>query len=369
MNGIPQIWDVSQSHAPRISVIIPAYNTASFIAETLDSVFDQTFRDFEVIVINDGSPDTPKLEGALQPYLSRVQYVRQENRGPSGARNEGIRRARGELLAFLDSDDIWMRDYVSAQVQFLDRHPQVCASIADVLLFDACAEPVAWRMLKPGAGPVLTFEQMLKREGGQAGGSALVARRQRVLQAGMFDEQLRIAEDLEFCARLCFPDGAIGYLGQVLAKYRQRPDSITDKPRSRRLSYAENPTLPRTDEAPSVSLFSRKYNVAEIEALRRLGTKLDLTGAQRKVLTAEIASAQAALALSDAFDHLSADRFRQGERCLAEANTHFRDPRITLTRLGLRAFPIWTARFLNWRLKQRSGTRIRKSATQSGRTP
>ena len=84
---------------PKVSVIIPAYNTAPFIAETLDSVFSQTFRNFEVIVINDGAPDTAELEIALQPYLSRVRYLKQENRGLSGARNDiafRLRRSNGQ---------------------------------------------------------------------------------------------------------------------------------------------------------------------------------------------------------------------------------------------------------------------------------
>src|ERR1035437_5634749 len=73
------------SETPTVSVIIPAYNTAAYIAETLDSVFSQTFTDFEVIVINDGSPDTDKLEKVIEPYLERIIYLKQENRGPSAA--------------------------------------------------------------------------------------------------------------------------------------------------------------------------------------------------------------------------------------------------------------------------------------------
>jgi glycosyltransferase involved in cell wall biosynthesis len=330
MNSVQPTADHSENPTPKVSIIIPAHNTAPFIAETLDSVFGQTFRDFEVIVINDGSPDTAALEVALQPYRGRVQYIRQENRGLPGARNVGIGLARGELLAFVDSDDIWMPDYLSAQVEFLDRHPGVHASIADALLFGSSGEPEVWKMLKEGAGPVLTFEQMLKREGGQLP-SAMVARRQRVLQVGMFDEQMRIGEDVEFCVRLCFPDGTIGYLGRVLVKYRQRPGSLTADPGK------------------------RKWRVAEGEALRALRQRLPLTEAQRALLDEEIAAGDAALALSDAFDHLSADRFQQGERCFAEANAYFRDPRITLTRFGLKAFPRWTARVANWRRKRAGG--------------
>jgi glycosyltransferase involved in cell wall biosynthesis len=321
-----------ESSTPRVSVIIPAYNTAPFIAETLDSVFGQTFRDFEVIVINDGSPDTGELELVLQLYMTRIRYIRQENRGLSGARNVGVRLARGELLAFVDSDDIWMPDYLSAQVEFLDSHPGVHASIADALLFGSGGE-VVWRMLKQGTDPVLNFEQMLKRKGGQLP-SAMVARRQRVLDIGMFDEQTRIGEDVEFCVRLCFPNGAIGYLGRVLVKYRQRSGSLTEDPRR------------------------RKWKVAEIEALRRLRETLNFTEAQRRLLDDEIAAASAALALGDAYHHISEHEFEKAVQCFRSANEYYRDPRIRIATVCLNAFPRLAGRLLNWRLQWRPVRRI-----------
>jgi glycosyltransferase involved in cell wall biosynthesis len=330
MNSVQQTADHSESPAPRVSVIIPAYCCAPFIAETLDSVFVQTFSDYEVIVVNDGSPDTPELEAALQSYMTRIHYLKQGNGGVSSARNTGIRHARGEFLAFLDSDDIWLPDYLETQVRFLESHPEVDASIADAQLFGGTAGETTWRMLKNGGPRILPFAAMLRREGGQIP-SASVARRLRAIEAGMFDERLRTAEDIEFFVRICFPDRAVGYLGQVLVKYRQRPDSLTSDPGN------------------------RNWRVGEGEALRALRQKLPLTKAQRTLLDDEIAAADAAVALSDAFDHLSADRFQQGERCLSEANAYFRDPRITLTRFGLKTFPRWTARVANWRRKRSGG--------------
>ena len=315
-----------ESQTPKVSVIIPTYNTAAFIAETLNSVFGQTFRDFEVIVINDGSPDTAELEVALQPYRTRIRYIKQENRGLPGARNVGIGLARGELLAFVDSDDIWMPDYLSAQVEFLDNHPRVDASISDALLFGSGGE-VVWRMLKEGAGPILGFEQMLKRQGGQLP-SAMVARRQRVLEIGLFDE------DVEFCVRLSFPEGAIGYLGRVLVKYRQRPGSLTEDPQR------------------------RKWKVAEIESLRRVGENLKLNEAQRRLLDEEIAAAVAALALGDAYHHISEHDYGPAVQCFRSANVYYRDPRISVASFCLHAFPRLAGPVLNWRLKRRPVRRI-----------
>jgi glycosyltransferase involved in cell wall biosynthesis len=332
MNSVQQT-DRSQSRAPKVSVIIPAHNTAPFIAEAMDSVFYQTFRDFEVIVVNDGSPDTPELEAALQPYMARIRYLKQENRGVSSARNTGIRHACGEFLAFLDSDDIWLPEFLETQVRFLESHPQVDAVMADALLFGGPAGEATLRMLKNSGPRILDFAEMLRREGGQIP-SASAARRLRAIEAGMFDERLHIAEDLEFFVRICFPDRAVGYLGQTLVKYRQRPGSLTDDPRR------------------------RKWNAAEIEALRQLGENLHLSGPQRKLLEEEIDAAAAALALSDAYHHISEREYGPAVQCLRSANAHYRDPRISVASFCLNAFPRLTGRLLNWRLKGRPVRRI-----------
>src|SRR6516165_2038844 len=121
---------------PLVSVIIPAYNSAAHIRETLESVLSQTYHNFEVILINDGSPDTEEFERAIAPYRDRIIYISQENRGPSAARNAGIRRARGEYLAFLDSDDVWSPTCLAAQVELaLSRQPSCDLVYSDVLVY------------------------------------------------------------------------------------------------------------------------------------------------------------------------------------------------------------------------------------------
>src|SRR5258708_17999800 len=94
-----------RSEGPMVSVIRPAYNVAPFIGEALDSVLAQTFTDYEIIVINDGSPDSEKLEHVLEPYWRGIIYLKQENRGAGAARNAGLKAARGKFVAFLDADD------------------------------------------------------------------------------------------------------------------------------------------------------------------------------------------------------------------------------------------------------------------------
>src|SRR5688500_16843212 len=97
------------SQIPLVSVIIPTYNAAEFIGETLDSVFAQTFKNFEVIVINDGSSDNVQLEQVLQRYPVNLHYIKQDNQGAAAARNAGLHAATGEFVAFLDADDTWVR--------------------------------------------------------------------------------------------------------------------------------------------------------------------------------------------------------------------------------------------------------------------
>src|SRR5690349_7258781 len=104
---------------PLVSVIVPAFKVAPFIVDTLESVFAQTSSDYEVILINDGSPDTDELEQAIEPYLDRIAYLKQPNLGAGAARNSGLRAARGEYVAFLDGDDIWLPNFVSEQLNLI----------------------------------------------------------------------------------------------------------------------------------------------------------------------------------------------------------------------------------------------------------
>src|SRR5205807_8106534 len=101
---------------PAVSVIIPVYNAADYVGAALASVFRQSYTDFEVIVIDDGSTDC-RLESAIASYLPRIIYLKQQNRVPSAAGNLGIQHAHGKYLAFLDSDDWWRPEYLAEQVE------------------------------------------------------------------------------------------------------------------------------------------------------------------------------------------------------------------------------------------------------------
>ena len=111
------------NEVPLVSVIMPAYNSSAYIEASIQSVLEQDYEAIELIVVDDGSSDgTPELARA---FGSRVQVIEQKNSGPAAARNKGVSAARGELLAFVDADDIWLPGKARAQVRYLTEHPDI----------------------------------------------------------------------------------------------------------------------------------------------------------------------------------------------------------------------------------------------------
>jgi glycosyltransferase involved in cell wall biosynthesis len=208
-----------------VSVIMPAYNVAPFIGEALESVMAQTFKNYEVIVLNDGSPDSEDLERAIEPFRSRITYVTQDNRGVSGARNAGIRLARGSFVAHLDPDDAWEPDYLSQQLARFSSDPSIDVLYPDAVIFGDGPE-VGRRYMQwcPSTGEV-TVESLLRGRCHVL--CAVTARRETLLRVGLFDEELRSAEDFDLWLRVLKSGGRIAYQRRQLVKYRQRGDSHT----------------------------------------------------------------------------------------------------------------------------------------------
>ena len=214
---------------PTVSIIIPAYKVAPFIGETLDSVFAQTFTDYEVIVVNDGSPDAEDLERVLEPYIDRITYIKQENGGASAARNAGLGAARGELAAFLDADDLWLPNYLEEQIKFIREHDcgLVCADAA-VFSDSANDEKTYMEALMadaPQTGKV-TFLGLLSAAQSLIT-SGVVARRDTILEVGLFDEALRNAQDFDLWLRLARRGTRLAYQRRVLLRYRSRDNSLS----------------------------------------------------------------------------------------------------------------------------------------------
>ena len=191
---------MGNSTPPLVSVVIPAYQCAGTMSRALDSVFSQTFSNYEVIVVNDGSPDTPQLRRILAPYLGRIRYIQQANRGPSGARNAGIKRAHGKYVAFLDSDDFWLEHHLENQVRLLARDPGLGLVYANPLLIHGNVPVGEAFSLAPQSLPV-TFAS-LAQEVSRIPTSSVVASREQIVNAGLFDETIRRCEDFDLWLRM-----------------------------------------------------------------------------------------------------------------------------------------------------------------------
>jgi glycosyltransferase involved in cell wall biosynthesis len=202
---------------------------ATYIAETLNSVFAQTCHDYEVIIVNDGSPDTEELELALQPYRERICYLKQENRGASAARNTGLRVARGELIAFLDADDLWSPNYLAEQLKFM-REFGCDLACADAIISGVSRDAGRTYMesLMEDAPPQgrVTFLELVNAERSLIT-SGVVARRDLILEVGFFDEVLRNAQALVLWFRLARHGASLAYHRQVLLRYRSRLNSLS----------------------------------------------------------------------------------------------------------------------------------------------
>ena len=215
-----QAHSASDGSSPKVSVIIPAYNIASFITEAIESVLSQSYADFEIVVVNDGSPDTEELERVLTPYMDQIVYLKQENQGAGAARNAGLRVARGHYVAFLDGDDVWYPTHLREQIALIESGPGYDLVYADAVNFgEPSSEGRRSMETNPSEGEA-TFESIL---GGRCCviTSAVVARREPIIEVGLFDETLRNSQDFDLWLRLAKRDGArINYQCKVSVRRR-----------------------------------------------------------------------------------------------------------------------------------------------------
>ncbi|MBN2083951.1 MAG: glycosyltransferase family 2 protein [Anaerolineales bacterium] len=186
-----------------VSVIIPVYNGGRFLAEAIESVFAQSYRTVEVIVVDDGSTD----DGAKVAQGYPVRYYFQRHRGPGAARNLGIRRARGGFLSFLDADDVWMPGKTTGQMRMLADRPQLDAVFGWMEQFaDGDAAPPKTRFI----GTIMN--------GIHAG--AMLVRSESFARVGLFAAGLRIGEFVDWYARASEAGFASAVLPEVVVRRR-----------------------------------------------------------------------------------------------------------------------------------------------------
>ncbi|MES2439831.1 MAG: glycosyltransferase family 2 protein [Verrucomicrobiota bacterium] len=209
---------------PLVSVIIPAYN-ARYLREAVESVYSQTFRSFELIVVDDGSPGTGIRE--ICAGYPEARYIRQPNAGPSVARNLGIREAKGDLIAFLDDDDIWLPEKLEKQVILLESLPDreaVGLIYTGQYMFDG--DNTFGAKVDSANGmiyPYLLFGQFI-------GSCSSVLMPKNVFdEVGDFDSSLICTQDFELFLRIS-RKRPIYSIDDPLIKYRTRPDQISKDP-------------------------------------------------------------------------------------------------------------------------------------------
>jgi glycosyltransferase involved in cell wall biosynthesis len=312
------------SNPPKISVIMPAYNTAGLIAASLDSVLQQSFQDFEVLVVNDGSPDTPALEEVLTPYLEKIDYIKQENKRAAGARNTAIRQARGEFLAFLDSDDTWLPDHLSSQMKLFTEDPTLglvysnCFAFADSKLADEFMDRC------PSQGPA-TFEALIVQHC-QIPISPVVARKSAIVKAGLFDEGLVRCDDYDMWIRTAFHGGKIGYSRKVQARLNDgRPGSL--------------------------GVSDVKMAEAYWIILEKAKRTLPLTDADREIVETRASEIRARYQVEEGKVCLREGKFDKAEEMFLQANTYLRSPKVSLVLLGLKIAPRATIKLVNLALR------------------
>jgi glycosyltransferase involved in cell wall biosynthesis len=223
--------------APVVSVVIPAYNCADYVAQAVASALAQTFRDLEILVVDDGSTDDPL--GALAPYAGRIHLIRQARRGLPGARNAGICASRGQYVAFLDADDIWLPELLELEVEAARRHPDAGLVYADFSVFSEAGvrtpsrlghapRAVAWLQRFAVAGDCFVRGPMYREllYGNWISASSVLVSRRTLDEYGLFDESLSRGEDYDMWLRLTSDRSAV-CVNRVLSGYRFREQSLS----------------------------------------------------------------------------------------------------------------------------------------------
>ncbi|HEY0458839.1 MAG TPA: glycosyltransferase family 2 protein [Pyrinomonadaceae bacterium] len=302
--------------SPRVSVVIPAFDIAPFVKETLDSVFAQTYNNFEVILVNDGSRDTKELEAALAPYFDRIVYAKQENLGASQARNTAICLSNGEYLAFLDGDDIWLPNFLLSQVEFLEKNKLDMVYCDAELFGEELFEGERYTRTSPSRGAVTT-ESLISADCNVITSGTLL-KKDWVVRLNMFDTELPRMQDFDLWYRLAKSGARIGYQPDVLVHYRVRLNSLsgTNVERSRR----------------------------NIRALHVVREKYGLSESESNVWNRQIRVYEAEYELEQGKFSLTKGDFSEAQAHIAKANQYFRKPKLFLLMTLLKIAPEFTLR-------------------------
>lgn len=208
----------------KVSVIIATYNHAKYLPRAIDSVLEQTYQDFEIIVIDDGSTDNTKAacERYSDKYPNKVKYFYQQNSGPAAARNKGIKKASGEYAAFLDADDLWMKEKLQIQIEFLEKNRDISFVYGKAKVLDESGNQIG---IKPERYQQHDFSKLIL-DWGHFPMMTVVVRKECFDKVGYFAEDLYIMEDIHLWIRIS-KFFKIHGLDQFLGSYFKHGSNVT----------------------------------------------------------------------------------------------------------------------------------------------
>jgi len=212
------------SSLPLVSVILPVFNAGRFVAEAVQSIIAQTFTDFEVVVVDDGSSDcSPEILRRLAEKDGRIRVINRPNTGIVGALNDAITLAKGELLARMDADDIALPDRFARQVAYLDNHPDCAAVGGAVVVIDGDGDEICRREVATDHETI--DRELIESRGGRICHPTVMMRTDVVRRVGCYRQEYLWAEDIDLFLRLA-EVGRLANLAEPCLKYRWHPESV-----------------------------------------------------------------------------------------------------------------------------------------------
>ena len=303
---------------------MPSYNTASLISASLDSVFSQTFQDLEIVLVNDGSPDTPELERVLAPYQEKhgdkIVYIRQQNKRAAGARNTAIRQARGKFLAFLDSDDVWLPMHLAEQMKMFEQSPDLDLVYCNALSVGDPTAPSEFMERCPSHGQA-DF-QALASDRCQIPISTVVVRKDALDRAGLFDESLLRCDDFDMWLRAAFHGAKIAYTRKIQVQLNEgRPGSL--------------------------GISRSGMSEAAWKIFDKAAKTLPLSKDDRVLVEKRSADFRALYFLEEGRFKLHQKQFDEARSCFKQANSYLRRPKLSFVLAGMAIAPGATGKLVS----------------------
>lgn len=249
----------------KYSVVIPLYNKQQYIRNTLESVLNQTFQDYEILVIDDGSTDN-SLQEAKKVQSDRIRIISQENQGVAVARNTGIENAAGEYISFLDADDEWCKNYLETIDNLTCAYPQsdIFVTAYSVIMKDGKIHYST--RLEPETGCLDSYWLTLRKGYDFVWTSATTIRRSALIMAGCFKPGEKIGQDLDMWARIARNNPRVAYSSKLCVNYNREAEANA---RTRvRIAYAgafikdlEEELVNPIRTSDEISAIQRKYDL------------------------------------------------------------------------------------------------------------